>query len=341
MNLAFNNWREMITERRFLVATLIFLLVLALTVNFLSPRAVQKQPAAEHPTSLTPVTNLPKITSALPQNIPGPEANANGVPTEEWTRLPSSVTVYKVAAASLDPLYWPKRFGFAGEGRYLGLGEYLWSSGQRLFRLDTRDRSLTYQNLGGVQAGDLTLEQLQTKALTYLKEVLGKTENFTINRVSFQHGAGGVLTDVTHLEEANRVIFYLTPLINGLPLVTTEAISEPTTLALDRAGNTINLVHHFLDFELREPQTLPLKKPETAWREISEGKGKIVNIEGLGAGIPELNFTSLTEVTLAYLYPKAGETQLLPVLVFGGRAVDKNAGRSVEVTVLLWAVGEN
>lgn len=334
-------------DRRLL---LLFVLLVAATlfvIFFVRPNQVvpptEKPPAGVSP-PITPVIVLPTIVPLVPKEIPGTTTTAVGDLTQAWPMLPATVAVYDITTPSAqpDPLYWPKLFGFDGAGRYMGLGENLWAKDGRIFRLNQPQRSFTYQSQNVVSSGNLTLEQLQGKALTYLKQLgMGPAETSSVNRIRFYKQQELVLTDADNLEEADRVSFYLMPVVNGLPLIAAEPVNEPMVVTLDRAGNLVDLVYHLLDFALDKPKALPLKKPDLAMQELREGRGVVVGIEGLGAGIPELLSQNLVSVKLAYLYPKAGDKQLLPVLVFTGRAVDRGAGRSVPVTVLLWAAVGN
>lgn len=338
---------NLLRDRRiFLLVGLLAAAVLLVIFFASSDREVtppERPPEGGNPTQ-TPVKIPPSIKPLPPKEASGTISTAVGDLSPAWSSLPATVTVYGITspAAPPDPLYWPKLFGFEGSGRYMGLGETLWAKDGRIFRFNQPQQSFTYQSQSVAGTGSYTLEQLQEKALAYLKQLgMGPAGNFSVNRIRFYKQQELVLTDVDRLEESDRVSFYLMPVVNGFPLMVNEPINEPTVVTLDRDGNVVDLTHHLLDFALVTPKTQPLKKPGVAMQELREGQGVVVGIEGLGAGIPELISQNLVGVKLAYLYPKAGDKQLLPVLVFSGRAVDKGAGRSVPVTVLLWAAAGN
>lgn len=345
MSINLASLKELFSGRRFFVLALVVIVLLALGANFIfSGGQKPGGPLGRLTASPTPAPlPEPEITSDLPDNETPPALSGRGVSLEMWSALPSTVLVYRVAttlATENEESYWVRRFGFDGPGRDLGLGEKIWVTEQKLLRFDSRRLSVTYQNRAEPQSGSLTLANLSEKAFWYLAQAgLGKAEDFVLSRQTFFQTGPVMLSEVSRFEDADRVTFYLTPLVNGLPLVSAENITEPTQVSLDRAGNLIRLVHHLQNFTLGSPVSYPMKKPEVALLELEAGRGKVVSVQGLSIGvIPKLKLGQMQSVRLAYLYPVPGETLLQPVLVFTGQAADAS-GLSAQVTVMLWAVG--
>lgn len=320
----------------------IFILGGLLLFSWLFPS--RPTPAGKAPGAVPALTPPPALSSVLPREEVAPVVNPAATPLASfWAQLPRTVNVWEVASpsAAVDSVVWARRFGFTGAAVDEGLGVWRWTGLKKIFRFDIRDNYLTYLNLGLVEKGSLTLEQLQAKARFYLKEAgLDPNSSFELLNSQFKNGGEAEIANVYSLDAADRVLFTFTPTVDGLPLIPGSGDLDPTQIVLDRSGKMLTLRHYLWNYTLTGPRSRPLKDYTTALRELSEGKGKVAAVAGLGVAVPQLTDVRPARVRLAYLFPATGDRQLWPVLVFDGSAQD-NSGVRVNATVLLWAAGGN
>lgn len=293
---------------------------------------------------LSPTISPPAMREQRPANEAAPSVHpAPASLANFWAQLPKEVDVWEIVspAATVDPSSWAKRFGFTGQPVDEGLGVWRWTGLRKIFRFDTRENYLSYLTVGTVEKGLLTLEQLVERARFYLKEAgLDPSGSFGLLGSQFKNGGEAEMATVPSLAAADRVLFNFTPTVSGLPLMTDGGDLYPTQIVLDRSGKMLTLRHYLWDYTLTGRRSLPLKDYTSALRELAEGKGKVVAVEGLGVAAPALTAINPTRVRLAYLYPPKGQKNLWPVLAFEGPAQD-GSGVRVNATVLLWAAVGN
>lgn len=284
----------------------------------------------------------PEIKEQQPLGETPPVIETTAITPEGWAQLPKMVDIWEISSASatVAPSNWAQKFGFTGEPMDEGLGVWRWVGVRKIFRFDTRDDYISLVTIGLLEKGSLNLEQLTARARFYLKESgLDPDGSYALLETQFKNGGEADIAEVDSLTYADRVVFNFTPTASGLPLLTDNGDLNPTSLVLDRSGQMLSLRHYLWNFALSSRRAVPLKSYQTAMTELAEGKGKVVAVNGLGAATPALTEIKPKRIRLAYFFPSSGQKQLLPVLAFEGTALDKEEGRSVSVTVLLWATG--
>ncbi|MEK7611548.1 MAG: hypothetical protein AAB486_04230 [Patescibacteria group bacterium] len=319
---------------------IIFLLGGWLLFSQLFPSTPQEKEGPETKPELLTQVIPPEIKVQQPSSETPPVVETTAITPEGWAQLPKMVDIWEItsASATIAPSYWAQKFGFSGEPVDEGLGVWRWIGVRKIFRFDTRDNYISLVTIGLLEKGSLNLEQLTARARFYLKESgLDTDGSFALLGTQFKNGGEAEVAIVNSLAYADRVVFNFTPTSSGLPLLTDDGELYPTSLVLDRSGQMLTLRHYLWNFALNSRRTTPLKSYQTAMTELSEGKGKVVAVNGLGVATPLLTEINPTRVRLGYFFPSLGQKQLLPVLAFEGTAVDKTAGKSVSVTVLLWA----
>lgn len=282
----------------------------------------------------------PPLESILPPGEPAPVVEAPGLSPAAWAAFPRELGIFKIAnppLSGVDPSFWARRFGFTGESYDEGFGKRRWTGYRKIFRFDQEENSFSYLSLAAVEKGELTLEQLQARARSYLQKAgLDQKGELSPQGYNFKKGGESDLATVRSLIEADRLVFYFAPTVNNLPVLGEEE-EPPTQIVLDRAGQLLALRHRLWEYQVTLLRQAPLKDYATVLREVSEGRGKVVRRQGSGWERPPLSSAQVDRIRLAYYFPRPGQTELWPIFVLAGAGPTGQRGLTA-LTVFLWAV---
>lgn len=337
-------WWQTTKYRRLLIiigGLTVFVFFLAV----ISPKAKAPQPGP--PAATPPPAGVRLPQPAIPNNA---SVGNMSVPVQLDRSLPlstaaTSLEVYEASSAATPDTgtRWAARFGFNSEPQKEEANTFLWlSDGYHMFRYNQKNNSFEYYAQPKTSPANPTLTDLagfqaQVSATLLEYQLYQDPKDFEILRYTYLKRRGSEYSYPQSLEQADEVLFYIRPLLNGLPVVAAEQEITPTLIDLDKNGVVRQLVHHPWSANLKEKGAFTLKSLAAASQEVIAGKGSVVSVSGIGYEVPNLKIISVSRVYTAYLYPKAGETIIQPVYVFDGLASDASL-KQASVTILLWAV---
>lgn len=323
---------EFLSRNRFLIfLSAVFILVIILAAT---PR--QKKTAVSDEAR---GVDIRKGVSSLPIERPQfGEVRVPGVPRPE-VGVSGEIGVSVLKSAEKLPVFenslivdisvgksWAKKFGFEGESEKYNETTFMWlSDGYHMFRYDLSNNAIDYQYIPRTEPtgeGFKGIETYENALKLFIRNtgIYTDPENLDYYSIKYLRSRGTEYSEVAYLEDADQVLFYIRPVLNGFPVVAAEQETAITTVTMDKYGQVRQLTHHLMPTEFKEKGDYSLIGSGSAVAEVQSGRGSVISVSDIGYEVPKVKSVDLTSGELVYLYPKPTEKYFQPVYIFSGVA---------------------